>query len=967
MIVPRTFSCFQFVLGPTTVHVCFARTMWAPSSVATAFLLAWKALVHQRETHVPATLLPSVKTPTSSQSVHLPDTARPTHYDLSIMSDLQDLEFAGGVNITLDILKSTSILEFHAGRNLQLGRVQVQTQDGDMYTVTPTIHHDRERAMVKLPKKLGENERVYLSTGFRAAIDRSLRGFYYSTWAHEGQMGRYALTQFEPTSARRAYPGWDEPAYKANFTFRMLHRVNTTALANMPSAYERSVDKEQVHQLLQTRSSGLSLHQYNLDEWLLTEFETTPKMATYLVAWANGAFLHVSNTTISPLTGRVIPLRMYTTPDLIHQAAFSTEAMAKILPEYEKIFEIAYPLPKLDALVAADFDFGAMENWGLITGRSSIFMHDESMGLRGMKNTAGVMSHEIAHMWFGDIATIAWWESLWLNEAFATFMGEVIVLDRVFPAWKSASEFVVMHWMRALQLDAKRSSHQIEIPLQSERVEDEITQVFDDISYSKGASVLRMLSHMLGKDVFLRGVSLYLKKHLYGSTVTADLWDGISQAAGIDVNTIMSNWILQQGFPVISATEKGDSIYVEQHRFLQMGDPTPEEDSTLWHVPLGLKTKKYVDSKSMLRGQRSMHIPFERANSSFWKLNADTTGVYRVVYTPEHLARLGEVASLGPSSPLSVEDRVGLVDDAYSLAHAGYSRTSSALTLTRALHGETSSLVLQALALKLEQLSSAWWEQAASVRVGLNQFRADLFGPLARKLSFNVRDEDSTETRELRTTVISAAAAAGDAWTLGEIHRRFTHWQDTGDDSLIHPDVLRTVLSEAVKHGDAQAYKTVLQLYHAPPTPLHRTCALMALGSVQRPDLIARTLSLVFDGGIKTQDYTYIFNALSSNTFSRRVLWNETKKHFDELSKRLEGNFSLMGVVKAAISALSSEEDLADIQRFFAHRSTTMYHMSLAQGLESVLSQSRWIQRDAEDVQQWLFQHHYLPTLMSVV
>ena len=931
--------------------------MWPLAQLVAVLVLVWHALLPVRDfaAYVPATLRPGMSLMAASR---LPDALRPVHYDLSIFSDLQDLQFQGTVNITLDVLADTSLIQFHAGRNMRLSQVYVSTASG-AHLLHPIVDAGHEQVRVLLPRAVREGERLCVVVGYRAHIDNSMRGYYYSTWEHEGRTGHYALTQMEPTSARRAYPGWDEPAYKATFRVRLLHRAATTAVANMPSAWDRAVHAHESAALFQTHRLQMAAPALGADAWTLTEFEETPVMAPYLVAWANGEFLHVAGQTTSPLTGRTIPLRLFATPESVEQAHFAVEVMRRVLPAYEEVFGIAYPLPKLDALVAADFDFGAMENWGLITGRHSAFLYDERSGLRGRMATAGIMSHEIAHMWFGNIATLAWWDSLWLNEAFATLMGELIVLDRVYPELGSSHEFLVAQWIRAMDLDAKRSSHQIEVPLQGDHVEQEITQLFDGITYSKGAAVLRMLAQMLGEDVFLEGVTLYLKAHLYGSTVTDDLWRGLAAASGVDVARVMRAWVQQQGFPVLFVTESAQGIRVRQHRCLETGDPTDAEDATLWHVPLALRTADgRVDQTYVLQGVREAAYPLPHAQTTPWKLNADTMGVYRVAYTPEHLAVLARAAAQR-DSVFTAEDRLGLLNDAFTLAQAGYTNTSAALDLLHTWKDERSPLVLQAAALGLGRLASVWWEQPRRVRAAVDRVRQATFAPLARALTLEPGPEDTLATRELRTTVVAAAAAAGDAWTLQEIQRQFASLQ-RGEDHRLEPDLLRTVLIESVRHGGESEYAAALRMYHAPATPAHRTAALLALGSAQQPALIERTLAMVFGGQVKMQDMASIYTALSANTASRRRLWEATKERFDELAARLQGNFSLMGIVKAAISGLTSDSDREDIERFFAGRATSSYSMSLAQGLESVVAQTRWLERGGPDVEIWLQTHGYL-------
>lgn len=912
-----------------------------------------------------ATLLPYATMSTApaneSQWFRLPPQVRPSHYDITMLSDLERLTFQGTVEVSLDVQEDTRSLAFNIGKGLTLSQVLV-TSPTFSELLTPDVNMQHERVTVSLPANVTKGTKLTLLAGYQGTIDQSMMGYYQSTWEHEGKKGNYALTQFEPTSARRAFPCWDEPELKATYRFRMLHRQDTTALANMPSVDTKPVDAEKAAEALKVKQLQYEAPPLGQDVWVLTEFAPTPKVSSYLVAWANGVFEYIESSYTSPLTGQDVPMRVYTTPEYIHQAQFALEVKKKVLPEYEKVFDIAYPLPKLDTLVASDFDAGAMENWGLITGRTSVFLYDEKTGLQGMKTTAAVQSHECAHMWFGDIATMAWWDNLWLNEAFATLMGEMIILDRAFPEWNSASEFIVSHLNRALELDGKRSSHPIEVPLQGDNVEDAINQVFDAISYSKGASVLRMLSQMLGEDVFLKGVSLYLKKHLYGNTVTRDLWDGISEASGQDVNAIMKDWVLKQGFPVLTVTEKADSIVVRQNRFLDTGDPTAEEDETLWQVPLALTTvqdgKPHTNYELILKGEREMEIPVARATESVWKLNAGTIGVYRVAYSPEHLRKLGAAAA-AKNSPFSLEDRVGLVSDAFTLAQAGYAKTSGGLELMHALKGDHSSLVNLAAANNLGKLASVWWEQPEAVRNAINQFRVDVFGPLAKELTFEFRPNDSSEMRELRSTVISAAAAAGDTWTLNEIHRRFAPLHE-GDDSLIHPDLMRVIFAQSVRHGGEKEYNTVLSIYEKPATPAHKNAAMLALGAASDEKLIQRTLDLVFSGKVKTQDYMYFFAALSNNIKSRRLLWETVKMRFDDLVKSFEGNFSLANLVKSTIGPFSTEEDAEDIKAFFEKRDTSKFSMSLAQGLDAVHAQARWLQRDRQDVEAYLHSSGYL-------
>ena len=898
----------------------------------------------------------------TTQSFRLPATLHPTHYDLTIFSDLERLKFQGTVNVSLDVVHSTRHVEFNAGANLDLSQACVYWE-GAQHCAAPVVDTRQERARISIDTKLPKGAQVYMAIGFRGDIDDSMKGYYRSTWEHNGHKANYAFTQFAPISARRAFPSWDEPDLKATYQMRVIHRRTTTALANMPVLRERPLDRHGVRKALGVDALRFTEVRLGHAAWVETEFEVTPKMSTYLVVWADGEFRHLSGSYTSPLTGRVVPLRVYATPEYIHQAAYALEVKEKILPVYERLFSIAYPLPKLDTLVVADFDANAMENWGLITGRTAGFLYDAKSGLAGKKSTASLASHEVAHMWFGDIATMAWWDGLWLNEAFATFMGEVIIMGRVFPEWNSARGFVAGHLRGAMELDAKRSSHPIEMPMEGDSLENAIYQVFDEISYSKGASVLRMLSQMLGEETFLDGVSRYLQKHLYGNTVTRDLWDGISEASGRDVDAIMSAWVQQPGFPVLTVRETDEGLYVRQNRFLSTGDVRPDEDETLWHVPLALRTFTAHNTTThydlMLSGERETFVPLPRATHATWKLNADALGVYRVSYTAEHLRRLSDVAAQ-PHTPLSHEDRAGLLGDAWVLAQATYNRTSSALSLSMALHGQQSALINQVLAANVAKLASVWWEQPGAVRGAIDAFALGLFGPAARALSFDVDDGDSIDTRNMRVTALRMAAAAGDSWALREIDTRFAALRDADDDRHIHPDLFGIVLSEAVRRGGASAYDVALRIYEHPATPDHKEAAMAALSNVREKRLVQRTLDLVFSPRVKTQDLGSFFRALSENPASRRPFWVRFQAEFANVSQRLGGSFSLAKLIRASASSFTSEEDAKDIERFFATQDTAVFSMSLAQTLESVRARAQWVARDAKDVASWLTDHGYL-------
>ncbi|WFD34663.1 Aminopeptidase 2 mitochondrial [Malassezia cuniculi] len=878
----------------------------------------------------------------------LPRYAVPEHYDITLLSDLEELTFRGVLVASVLVVEPTRVLQLNAASGLDTSAYLI-THQGSTYAAPATFDAAHERVTLRLADEARVGDRLQVAVAFAREIDASLVGYYYSTWKHGNAGGNYAVTQFAPTYARRAFPCWDEPALKAELSFSMIHRVHTTALGNMPAEHTHRVSASDIARIL--RVDELALHgTLPSGSWAITRFERAPRMSSYLFAFANGEFKRLAGSYTSPISGRRVPLGMFTTPEFIDQAAFCLEAKSRVVPEYERVFGIEYPLPKLDTLAVADFGAGAMENWGLIMGRTTTFLYDERAGVAGQRTTATVESHECAHMWFGNITTFVWWDNVWLNEAFASFMGELLILKRVYPDWDNPGRFVVGHLQRALVADAQRATHPIEVPLVGDNVEAAINQVFDSISYSKGASVLRMLAEMITEETFVKGVSLYLRRHLYGNATTEDLWDALAKVSQRDISTIMDAWVKEPGYPVISVCEGADGrVYVRQNRFLATGDVTREEDSTIWHVPLALRSftsaGQRVDKDIMLDARE--HTISEQG---LWKLNADAVGVYRVAYPPKQLAELGACAALSDA------DRVGLIADAFALAQAGNISTASALNLVKGVVGLDSVLVVDAVARGLANVASVWWEAPKDVLAALARLRASIFGARARQVGFEVSPSDSVDMRDTRIAIVGAAAAANDEWTVAHVRALMDKMCYTGSDDHIHADMLAVVLVHGVRLGGAREYETALRIYDEAPSATHRKAAMSALCATQHRELLDRTIELLLTR-VKSQDYIHFFAALAENAASRRLLWHVWTANYDHMIGLSKSNFVLPVLALEASRALTSAEDEDDVRRFYEGRDTSDFSMSVTQTLESIRARRLWLARDGREVSDWLRFH----------
>jgi aminopeptidase 2 len=625
---------------------------------------------------------------------------------------------------------------------------------------------------VAFEKALPKDSKAQIGMKFTGELNNKMAGFYRSTYENaDGTEGILATSHMEPTHARRAFPCFDEPALKAKFTVTLIADNHLTCLSNMDVASESEVQSEM---------SGTTKK--------AVKFNTSPLMSTYLLAFIVGELNYIETVKFR------LPIRVYAPPNQdIETGRFSLELAARTLEFYEKTFDSSFPLPKMDMVAIPDFAAGAMENWGLITYRVVDVMFDEKASGASTKERVGeIVQHELAHQWFGNLVTMDFWDGLWLNEGFATWMSWYSC-NVFYPEWKVWQGYVTDELQSALSLDSLRSSHPIEVPVKRA---DEVSQIFDAISYSKGSCVLRMISTYLGEDIFIEGIRQYLKKYAYENTQTGDLWAALSAASGKDLSKVMDIWTKNVGYPVITVTENEDkkSIHVKQNRFLWTADITPEEDRILYPVFLGLRSKDGVN-KGLTLTEREGN--FEVPDMDFFKLNADHTGIYRTSYTPEHLEKLGKAAKEGL---LSVEDRAGMLADAGALASSGYQKTSGVLNLLKEFDTETEFVVWNELISRLSTIQSAWVFEDQAVKDGLESFMKKLVSPKAYKAGWEFSDGDDHTQQQFKAMLFGSAGLAGDEVIIKAAQDMFAKFAK-GDKSAIHPNIRGCVFSIALKFG----------------------------------------------------------------------------------------------------------------------------------------------------------------------
>jgi aminopeptidase N len=483
----------------------------------------------------------------------------------------------------------------------------------------------------------------------------------------------------------------------------------------------------------------------------LVAFETTPVMSTYLLAWAVGDFEYIEGFTERRYNGKQLPVRVYTTRGLKEQGEWALEHAPKIIDFFSESFEIDYPLPKSDILAVHEFTHGAMENWGLVTYRLTAILFDEKQSEARIRNrVAYVVAHELAHQWFGNLVTMDWWDELWLNEGFATWAGW-LVTDHLHPEWEVWPQFINEGMDQAFSLDAVRASHPIQVLVRDAL---DVNQVFDRISYLKGCSMIRMLASHLGIKTFLKGIAIYLKKHAYQNAKTEALWSALSEASGADVNALMGQWIEKIGFPVLTVAEEPGQITVKQSRFLSTGDVKPEDDETVWWVPLALQGKTGTQGIQSL-GLTTKEDTISGIDDDFYTLNSGASSFYRVNYPPSRLEKLGTQLDR-----LTVEDKIFITGSAADLAFSGYGTTPALLSFIQGFKDETHVRVLGQALDSLGLIRSIFGDDE-TIKKGLESFSLRLIDNALKKVGLEPIDGEDFNTNILRKRLLVVAIVNG--------------------------------------------------------------------------------------------------------------------------------------------------------------------------------------------------------------
>ncbi|HEX6394800.1 MAG TPA: M1 family aminopeptidase [Acidimicrobiales bacterium] len=804
----------------------------------------------------------------------LPLSAKPERYELELVPDLEASRFEGRETVIVTVVEPTTKFVLNSV-DLDIRDVRIEHPSGRSLVGTVTYNEPEQQATFSFSEELEPAKGYRLSLSFGGKLNEKLQGFYRSTFTdRDGAQGVIASTQFEPTDARRAFPCWDEPAFKAVFSVTLVVPDKLVALSN-----SREISRSD-------ESGGRTR----------IKFADTIPMSTYLVAYAVGPFEISSEREVDG-----VELRIAAVPGKSSLTAYASKVGEHALRFLAAYFDIPYPGDKLDHIAIPDFSFGAMENLGCVTYRESALLTNPATASQlELQRVATVIAHETAHMWFGDLVTMKWWNGIWLNEAFATFM-ELLTTDDLRPEWDVWTAFSTGK-SAAMVTDGLRATRPIEFPVGRP---EEAEAMFDLLTYQKGGAVLRMLEQYLGPEAFRKGIGHYLRSHAFGNTETGDLWDALETTSGEPVRSIMDSWIWQGGHPVVTVEQTGPAeLSLHQRRFLYDGSESDER----WVVPVNLRSsvEGQVQRQRVLLDGESVTVSFDGPID--WVLvNDGAWGFYRAHYSPQLSRRLDDAGVLSVCSPM---ERFGLLTDAFAAVVAGIADTREWASVARSMRGDDDPDVWAAIVGVTGLLSEIGGDDD---KQAVQSFVRELAEPVWRELGWDPGSDETPRTATARGRVLSALGLVGsDPEVIAEATSRFDrHLEGVG---ALSPDVVSAALRIVVAEGGVREWEAVLNRYREVDNPQEKLRYLYALAETRDPELVSRTLDLTLGTEVRAQDGPFLVAGVLGRPDSGAQAWAWVVRHWDELTVRFPNPLLLR--VFESLAAQADAQVAASVHEF---------------------------------------------------
>jgi aminopeptidase N len=866
----------------------------------------------------------------------LPEGVVPQHYDLTFTPDLQKATFGGEETIQVQLLKPSTAVTLNSAE-LEFQQAEI-TQGDKAQAAQATFDPDREQATLHVTTPL-ETGPASIHIKFSGILNDKLRGFYLA----KSSSRNYAVTQFEATDARRAFPSFDEPVLKAVFDITLTIDQGDTAISNGRIVSDTPGPGEGKHTI---------------------KFSPTAKMSSYLVAMAVGDFACNEGSADN------IPIRVCGTPDKKPLGTAALRYAQEILHFYDNYYGIPYPFGKLDIVGVPDFDAGAMENTGAIFYRESdLFIDDAHSSVSNHQNVFEVLAHEMAHQWFGDLVTMKWWDNIWLNEGFATWM-EKKPSQALHPEWNATVE-AVSETDDALRNDSLRNTHPIRAHAETP---DEINELFDSISYQKAAAVLRMVESYVSPDVFRRGVNAYLRKFQYGNATAEDFWSAITVASGRPVDKIMPTFVEQPGVPLITVksscaapapepkvrsrrsrrrqrqlkpAQPKTEIALTQNRFWLDPAAAPPSSNT-WMVPMCVKAAG-AKPFCQIMGQREGVLPVAGGCSPWLFVNANASGYYRTRYDSDTIQKLTSVAM----TDLSAAERLSLLNDQAALVTSGQENVASYLNLVATLSQDEERAILESAAATLAVIHDDLLTDSS--KPAFLAWLRSIFSPIFAKVGWTPSPGESDERHELRAQLLKIMGEIGED---PDVIRHSVEMAGNyaKDPSAIDASIAGEVLTVAAMSNSPELFQQYLAAINDPKsTPEQKSNYARALSAFSDPKLVESWLQAVVAPETRNQDAAGYLGRELRNHSAQEFAWQWTKEHWPAVQAKFTASSG--GAVIYGTSHFCSVELRNDVQQFFNAHKVASADQSLRQSLELMQGCIHFRSSQQPNLSAWLQQH----------
>ncbi|XP_028968786.1 LOW QUALITY PROTEIN: puromycin-sensitive aminopeptidase [Galendromus occidentalis] len=845
----------------------------------------------------------------------LPRSIIPKNYVITLKTDFQKSVCPGSVKISLEIVETTSVILLDA-LDLKIQTCSLELADG-------AISKPKE---IRLMPEDGRLELSFeqnlplgscaLSIEFEGEINTSLRGFYKTTPKGELQAipEAHGVTQFAATEARRCFPCWDEPSFKATFELTLIVPQHLQTLSNMDAEETTTLD------------DGLKKIRH----------PKTPKMSSYLVAFAIGKYDFLESSTKSN-----VRVRVYAPKGMGELGDFALKFAVKSLEFYEDYFSIPYPLPKLDLLAVNDFAYGAMENWGLVIFRQSRLLFDELRSDSSTREDVSlVVAHELAHQWFGNIVTMEWWTHLWLNEGFAQFM-EILCTQAISPelgVWSQLS----LELNTALTLDALDSSHPIEVPIHHP---SEIDEIFDRISYSKGSAIISMLYHHIGDEKFRKGMARYLNKHEYGNAQTEDLWHALQTPEESSVLDLMQPWTSQMGFPQLSVKMVDGDLLISQEKFYSTAENAQKAViKPTWKVPVSIATNASAAPIRVVLENDSTTVKLP-TGVEWVHVNSGGTGVFRTLYEESMFNNL--LVALKNKELTNDRDRFVIHADLSAQVAANYRSSAQLLQLTSILSDDESYIVWVSIRGALRELALVY-QTDRDLHESIARFARQVFSKIFALLGWDESPKDDHCRALLRTLVIDALIGFDDRDVIAEAAKRFR--DSLAGEASLSGNLKAAAYRGFAKSGDKTVWDTLWQMFRTAGMQEDEVKILLALGSSNDEGTIQKLLDSNLTDEIRSQQGPQVIRAIAQTSKGLPMLWQHYTKWHEKYNERFNAGILLPAFIKALTGSFSTESMASEIRSFFEKNPLSGTERSLLQSREEILRRAAWRDRDEQSL-----------------